>query len=111
MFLNNNYGLLWMLFFLFQLPMSTIAYVLTAVIRKSQTAMYAGFAIFLIGWITQTVVIFGVPFEPSFVDVAGGHITRVFAALPWNLLVKVRRRLHSILLVLEYQHPYYLLSP
>lgn len=53
MFLRNNYGLLWMLFFLFQLPMNSIAYILSAVIRNSQTAMYAGFGLFLVGWIMQ----------------------------------------------------------
>lgn len=96
MFLRNSYGLLFMLFFLFELAMSGIAYMLTAFISKAQTAMYTGFAIFLIGWITQTVVIFGVPFSPSFVQLGGGHITRAFAAMPWNLLVKVRRRVQQL---------------
>lgn len=38
----------------------------------------------------QVVVAFGVPFTPDFVNLAGGNIARVFAAFPWDLLVKVR---------------------
>lgn len=88
LFLDNNYGLLFFLFFLFQLSMSSLAMFVCSFIKKTQIAVYIGFGIFLIGWIMQTVVIFGVPYTPDFYKDAGGIITIIFSAFPWDLLAK-----------------------
>lgn len=53
LFKKNDYGILFFLFFLFQMAMNSLAYALSTVIRKSQTAVYTGFLIFLVGWICQ----------------------------------------------------------
>jgi hypothetical protein len=53
LFKKNDYGILFFLFFLFQMAMNSMAYVLSTVIRKSQTGVYTGFLIFLVGWICQ----------------------------------------------------------
>lgn len=36
-----------------------------ALLRKSSTAVVIGFVVFLLGWIFQTVVVFGFPYEPG----------------------------------------------
>jgi hypothetical protein len=53
LFKRNDYGILFFLFFLFQMSMNSVAYLLSTIIRKSQTAVYTGFLIFLVGWICQ----------------------------------------------------------
>ncbi|KAG1680746.1 hypothetical protein FOA52_008079 [Chlamydomonas sp. UWO 241] len=88
LFLNNNYGLLFFLFFLFQLSMSSLAMFVCAFIRKSQVSVYIGFAIFMIGWIMQVVVTFGVPYTPDFYYDFGSAITIIFSLFPWCLLAK-----------------------
>lgn len=55
LFLHNSYGLLFFLFFLFQLAMSSLALLCSAFLRRTQTAVYLGFVIFIIGWVMQTV--------------------------------------------------------
>ncbi len=47
-----------------------------------------GFGVFLIGWIMQTVVIFGVPYTPDFYFTANYAITAAFSLFPWDLLAK-----------------------
>lgn len=49
--------------------------------------MYTGFAIFIVGWIAQTAVIFGYPFTP---DNIGNIVplTIIFLLMPWSTLVK-----------------------
>lgn len=49
--------------------------------------MYTGFAIFIVGWIAQTAVIFGYPFTP---DNIGSIVplTIIFLLMPWSTLVK-----------------------
>lgn len=88
LFLKNNYGVLFFLFFLFQLAMSSFALLLAAFVRRTQVAVYLGFLVFIVGWIMQTVVIFGVPYSPEYFTEAGSAITVIFSLLPWNLLAK-----------------------
>ncbi|PNW72975.1 hypothetical protein CHLRE_14g613950v5 [Chlamydomonas reinhardtii] len=88
LFLHNNYGLLFFLFFLFQLAMSSLALLLAAFIRRTQVAVYLGFTIFIVGWIMQTVVLFGVPYTPDYYKTAGSAVTIIFSLLPWDLLAK-----------------------
>lgn len=90
LFLKNNYGLLFFLFFLFQLAMSSIALMASTFMQRTQTAVYLGFLIFIIGWIMQTVVIFGVPYTPDYWTTSPLSIliTVIFSAFPWDLLMK-----------------------
>ncbi|EFJ52653.1 hypothetical protein VOLCADRAFT_85850 [Volvox carteri f. nagariensis] len=88
LFLHNNYGLLFFLFFLFQLSMSSMAMMLSAFIRRTQVAVYLGFTIFIVGWIMQAVVLFGVPYSPDYFWTANQAITIIFSMLPWDLLAK-----------------------
>jgi hypothetical protein len=39
---------------------------------EPQVAVYLGFTIFIVGWIMQTVVLFGVPYSPQYFKSAGG---------------------------------------
>jgi hypothetical protein len=54
LFLENNYGLLFFLFFLFQAAMSSLAMFCSSLLAKTQTAVYLGFAVFILGWVMQT---------------------------------------------------------
>ena len=54
-FLKNDPALLYALFFLFQLAMSSFAYALGVFCRRAQTAVYLGFIVFLVGWVFQSV--------------------------------------------------------
>ncbi|GLI66002.1 hypothetical protein VaNZ11_009613 [Volvox africanus] len=87
-FLHNNYGLLFFLFFLFQLAMSSLALVLAAFIRRTQVAVYVGFSVFIVGWIMQAVVLSDVPYSPDYYYTANKAITIVFSLFPWDLLAK-----------------------
>ncbi|GAX81954.1 hypothetical protein CEUSTIGMA_g9382.t1 [Chlamydomonas eustigma] len=88
LFLHNSYGLLFFLFFLFQLAMSSLALFVSTFIKKTQIAVYIGFGIFLVGWIMQTVVIFGVPYTPTFFSDYNYAITAIFSLFPWSTLAK-----------------------
>ncbi|KAF1870845.1 hypothetical protein Lal_00030155 [Lupinus albus] len=59
-FLKNSFGILFFLFFLFELSMTGLAFMLSAFIRKSSSATTAGFSIFII------VVGAGIPYYFGF---------------------------------------------
>jgi ABC-type multidrug transport system ATPase subunit len=87
LFRRNNFGLLFFLFFLFQLAMSSLAFLLSTVVSKASTAVNLGFVVFVIGWIMQSIIQFGYPFTPDYVgDVP--IVTFLFALCPWALLSK-----------------------
>uniref|UniRef100_J3MSS8 ABC transporter domain-containing protein n=1 Tax=Oryza brachyantha TaxID=4533 RepID=J3MSS8_ORYBR len=65
-FLNNNFGILFLLFFLFQLNMLSFAFMISTFVTKAASATTVGFAIFIIGFLTQLVTIFGFPYSSSF---------------------------------------------
>ncbi|KAL6751513.1 hypothetical protein V8C86DRAFT_2775895 [Haematococcus lacustris] len=90
LFLKNNYGLLFFLFFLFQLSMSSFGLFCATLVSKVQSAVYLGFLIFIIGWIMQVVVLFGLPYSPDYYlsNPLSVVLTVVFSAFPWDLLVK-----------------------
>ncbi|XP_028787945.1 ABC transporter A family member 2 [Neltuma alba] len=62
-FLKNNFAVVFLLFFLFELSMMGFAFMLSAFIRKSSSATTMGFSIFIIGFITQIVVQAGYPYD------------------------------------------------
>lgn len=65
-FLKNSFAVLFFLFFLFELNMTGLAFMLSAFIQKSSSATTAGFSIFIVGFLTQIVVQAGFPYKDSF---------------------------------------------
>lgn len=53
LFLHNSFGLLFLTFWLFNLAMSSVAFLLSTFLGKSGTAVTFGFVIFIIGWVMQ----------------------------------------------------------
>ncbi|KAK7304602.1 hypothetical protein VNO77_42485 [Canavalia gladiata] len=64
-FLKNSFGVLFLLFFLFELNMTGLAFMLSAFIRKSSSATTVGFSVFIVGFVTQIVVQAGFPYKDS----------------------------------------------
>jgi ABC-type multidrug transport system ATPase subunit len=65
-FINNNFGILFFLFFLFQLNMIGLAFMVSTFVSKSTSATNVGFFVFIIGFLTQLVTIFGFPYDKKF---------------------------------------------
>lgn len=84
LFLDNSFGILFLLFLLFEVSMAAFALFISAFVSSASSSIFVGFAIFIVGWAFQVVVIFGFPFEPEFSTAA----QVIFAMLPWNLLAK-----------------------
>jgi len=93
-FQRNDLALVLTLFWLFCLAMTAFAYFLSAFLHRSQSAVYAGFAVFLVGWIFQGVQAFvRLPYSPYFYysdtrRAAGRAFFWVFNLSPWNPLTK-----------------------
>lgn len=60
-FLRNSFGVVFLLFVTFQWAMTGFAFILSAFISKTSTAINMGFVIFILGWVIQSVIIFGFP--------------------------------------------------
>ena len=89
MFVNNDFGLLLGLFWVFMQAMSGLAYALAAFVHRAQAAVYVGFMVFLTGWMLQGVVAAGLPYTPFFFGDAKGRVFFwAFSLLPWNPLIK-----------------------
>ncbi|KAL3145133.1 hypothetical protein ABBQ38_001737 [Trebouxia sp. C0009 RCD-2024] len=87
LFLHNSFGILFFLFFLFQLAMASFAFLCSVPVRKATTAVNLGFLVFIAGWIMQVVIIFGYPYSPDYYrDVVPGTV--IFTLLPWSVFVK-----------------------
>ncbi|CAO2206628.1 unnamed protein product [Urochloa humidicola] len=65
-FLNNSFGILFLLFFLFQLNMLSFAFMISTFVAKAASATTVGFAIFIIGFLTQLVTTFGFPYSSDY---------------------------------------------
>ena len=52
----NGFGLLLVFLFMFLMAMNSFAYMVSVFIKKSTTATSIGFALFVVGWIMQSVV-------------------------------------------------------
>ncbi|KOM56466.1 hypothetical protein LR48_Vigan10g235800 [Vigna angularis] len=65
-FLKNSFAVLFVFFFLFELNMTGLAFMLSAFIKKSSSATTMGFSIFIVGFLTQLVVQAGFPYTDSF---------------------------------------------
>lgn len=53
LFLRNSFGLLFLTFWLFNLAMSSVAFLLSTFLSKSGTAVTFGFVMFITGWVMQ----------------------------------------------------------
>ncbi|KAK7281814.1 hypothetical protein RIF29_10111 [Crotalaria pallida] len=65
-FLENSFVVLFVLFFLFELSMTGLAFMLSTFINKSSSATTVGFSIFIIGFLTQIVATAGIPYAKNF---------------------------------------------
>lgn len=64
-FLDNSFALLFLLFLLFQWAMVSVAFILSAFVSKTTTAINLGFVIFILGWVVQAAVDFNFPYSPG----------------------------------------------
>ena len=88
-FTENNFGLTFLLYFLFQQAMSSVAFIQYLFINKTQEAVSIGFFIYFIGYIFQIVVTAGFPYDGKWdADAATLSCYIIFSFLPWNLLAK-----------------------
>ncbi|XP_015068163.1 ABC transporter A family member 2 [Solanum pennellii] len=83
-FLNNNFAVVFLLFFLFQLNMVGFAYMVSAFISKSSSTTTVGFFIFIVGFMTQLVTAFGFPYSENF----SKSYRIIWSLFPPNLLAQ-----------------------
>lgn len=88
LYTKNSFGLLLLLFFLFQLAMSSFAVLLAPFFNKANTTIYFGFAIFIVGWVMQGVVQANLVYAPKYYYRWGGVMPIIFSLFPWPLFVK-----------------------
>ncbi|KAF5459766.1 hypothetical protein F2P56_019686 [Juglans regia] len=81
-FLNNSFEVVLLVFFLFQLNMIGFAFMLSAFISKSSSSTTVGFSIFIVGFMTQLVTVFGFPYTDSF----STTLRAIWSLFPPNLL-------------------------
>ncbi|KAH7443557.1 hypothetical protein KP509_02G040100 [Ceratopteris richardii] len=82
LFLNNSFGVLFFLFFLFQFNMVGFAFLVSTFVRSSGSARTVGFGIFIIGFILQLVIAFGFPYSNQF----SKGLQNLMSLFPSNLL-------------------------
>ncbi|XP_059443724.1 ABC transporter A family member 2-like isoform X2 [Corylus avellana] len=83
-FLNNSFAVVYLVFFLFQLNMIGFAFMLSSFINKSSSSTTVGFSIFIVGFMTQLVTIFGFPYRHNF----SSTIRAIWSLFPPNLLAQ-----------------------
>lgn len=83
-FLNNGFAVVFLVFFLFQLNMIGFAFMLSPFISKSSSATTVGFSIFIVGFLTQLVTVFGFPYTHTF----SSTLRSVWSLFPPNLLAQ-----------------------
>lgn len=87
-FLKNSFLVIFLLFFLFQMSMSSFALFSSVFVTKVSSATIIGFSLFIIGWITYMVILFDIPYSPKYyTDIV--PVTAIFTAMPWNPFMKV----------------------
>lgn len=83
-FSKNNFAVVFLVFFLFQLNMVGFAFMLSAFISKSSSSTTVGFSIFIVGFLTQLVTAFGFPYSTDF----SKFFQVIWSLFPPNLLAK-----------------------
>ncbi|KAL4859820.1 ABC transporter A family member 2 [Chlorella vulgaris] len=86
-FTVNSFAIVFTLFFVFQIAMVSVAFLLSTLLSKGSTAIVVGFVVFLVGWIVQSVVVFGFPYTPDRIKSAS-VITVILTMMPWAPLAK-----------------------
>uniref|UniRef100_A0A061SDE8 Abc transporter a family member 2-like n=2 Tax=Tetraselmis sp. GSL018 TaxID=582737 RepID=A0A061SDE8_9CHLO len=86
-FRKNDFGLFFTLLLLFTLAMSSIAFVLSTLLKRSTSATNLAFFIFIVGWIMQSFVT-QFPYTSSGKEEMGGLWYVIFSLFPWCLLGK-----------------------
>ncbi|KAF3436036.1 hypothetical protein FNV43_RR23128 [Rhamnella rubrinervis] len=81
-FLNNSFTVVFLVFFLFELNMLGFGFFLSTFIRKSSSSTTVGFCIFIVGFLTQIVTVFGFPYQKRFVK----RFRTLWSFFPPNLL-------------------------
>lgn len=85
LFVKNSQGLLFLLFFVFQCAMLAFALLLSVFTSTSQGATSLSFGVFIVGWIFQSTVLFGFPYQAQYKSDA---LRVIFNLLPWNPFTK-----------------------
>ncbi|CAI5527518.1 unnamed protein product [Closterium sp. Naga37s-1] len=81
-FLHNAFLVLFLMFFLFWLSMTSLAFFVSTFLRKASTANTVGFFIFIIGFVLQLIVLFGVPYSKEY----SNGLRIIFNLFPPDLL-------------------------
>ncbi|KAL5724972.1 ATP-binding cassette sub- A member 2 [Ranunculus cassubicifolius] len=83
-FLHNNFAVVFLVFFLFQINMIGFAFMIASFVTKASSSTTVGFSIFIVGFLTQLVTRFGFPYTTS-----SKKLYRViWSFFPPNLLAK-----------------------
>ncbi|CAL1368225.1 unnamed protein product [Linum trigynum] len=88
-FKKNNFAVVFLVFFLFQFNMIGFAFMLSTFISKASAATTAGFSLFIIGFFTQIVTIFGFPYDLE----TSQTLRNIWSLFPPNLLALSVRQL------------------
>ncbi|XP_021858731.1 ABC transporter A family member 2-like isoform X1 [Spinacia oleracea] len=88
-FTHNSFAILFLVFFLFQLNMTSFAFALSAFISQSSSATNIGFYNFIVGLVTQIVTAFGFPYSDRFSQA----YRIIWSFYPPNLLAKALQML------------------
>ncbi|KAJ6374152.1 hypothetical protein OIU78_029789 [Salix suchowensis] len=83
-FKKNNFGVLFLVFLLFQVNMIGFAFMLSTFISKASSGTTMGFSIFIVGFMTQIITIAGFPYKKSISSI----LRFIWSFFPPNLLAK-----------------------
>ena len=84
LFVDNSLLLVAILIFMTNVSLMSIAFLISAILKKADSAVPIGFGIFVLAWIMQMCVQNGFPYTTSFSD----SIRIPFNLFPWTLLAK-----------------------
>ncbi|KAJ8771859.1 hypothetical protein K2173_027036 [Erythroxylum novogranatense] len=88
-FIKNNFAVVFLVFFLFQFNMIAFAFMLSAFVSKSSSATTVGFSLFIVGFLTQLVTVFGFPYKSQF----SRFLRNIWSLYPPNLLASAVKQL------------------
>lgn len=89
LFVNNSLFLVAMLVFMTNLSLMSIAFLVSGILNKADSAVPVGFGVFVAAWIMQMCIQSGFPYDSTF-----SSATRIpFNVFPWTLLAKACRDL------------------
>ncbi|CAN1262521.1 ABC transporter A family member 2, partial [Linum perenne] len=88
-FKKNSFAVVFLVFFLFQVNMIGLAFMLSTFISKASSATSAGFSLFIVGFFTQIVTLFGFPYDLD----TSKALRNFWSMFPPNLLALAVRQL------------------